>query len=326
MIFVLTILNRRGIIYYIGIRVKGYSRNSGRKRENGVIRSCVKWLKRVWLHKAALIGCNAMLLPFLLPTAAWIVICLCYSALLSAATGVVGGAFVLLILGLLPCGLIYAVGFSGATYCHKSLYWDGNGDIRKTFAAGIKKNALTYLLCFFIMWASLAVAFVTPTLYTYMGNAILAGAGGAVAVIQSLIIVPAMCIVLAQCAFYTDRLRSRFYNAFKLYFLRPLRTLGLTVACMLPFAICTFLPFVPQLVFWVLYAVVGVTVAITLYLVRVKARFDAIVSAAGEQAELPYDETEYGEEKVGSRKISDDITVNKRVPGVKPVAAELTEG
>ena len=291
-----------------------------------MIRSCVKWLKRVWLHKAALVGCNAMLLPFLLPTVAWIVICLCYSTLLSAATGAVGGAFVLMILGLLPCCLIHAVGLAGAVYCYKSLYWDGNGDIRKTFAAGIRKNALTYMLCLFIMWLSFALAVVTPTLYTYTGNAILAGAGGAVAVIQSLLIVPAMCIVVVQCAFYADKLRNRFVNAFKLYFMRPLRTIGLTVACALPFAVCMLLPFVPQLVFWVLYAVIGVTLAITLYLVRAKIRFDAIVSAAGEQAELPYDEVEDGTEKVGSREISDNTTVNKRVSGFDPVAVELTEG
>ncbi len=258
-----------------------------------MLQGICKWIKRVWVNKGALIGCNAMLFPFAMPLIAWIVICQCYSALLSGISTAVGGAIVLMFLGLLPCSLIYAVGLAGAVCCYKKLFWEGDGAIRRSFAIGIKKNAPTYLLCIFIMWISVSLAVLTPTFYSYVGIALLAGAGSAVAVIQSLAIIPVMCIVIVQCAFFEDKLKYRFANAFKLYFMRPLRTVLFTVLSVLPFAVCMLLPFIAQLVFWVLFITVGVTFGITVCLVNIKNYFDFVMKRAGENcAENPYDECE----------------------------------
>lgn len=236
-----------------------------------------KWLNNVWLSKTAILCCNALLLPFVLPLIAWLVICQCYSAVLSGVSGSVGGATVLTLIGLLPCALVYAVGLAGAVYCYKEMLVDGNMDVRRQFARGIKKNALKYLLFIFILWLSSVAVTITPTLYSYMGISLLYGIGLAVSIFQLLVIAPAMCLCMMQCAFYDDKLRHCLINSFKLCFMRPLRTIGVTLVSALPFCLCPILPFVPQLVFWVLFSVVGVSIGMIFYIRYAKRYFDSVV-------------------------------------------------
>lgn len=247
------------------------------KRESDVARAGYKWLNNIWLGKGAVIGCNAMLLPFSLPVIVWLVISQCYSSLLVRTGGAVGGSVILTFLGLLPCALILAVGLSGALYCNKCTLVDGEMDIRHRFAVGIKKNAPKYMLFTFIMWLSTALAVITPTLYSYMGVSILYGVGTAIAIIQLLLVAPTMCIAMAQCVYYDDKLRYVFPNAFKLYFMRPIRMTGVAIVSALPFVFCMLFPFGWQVAFWVIYVVVGVSVGMIFYLWYAKRYFDAVV-------------------------------------------------
>lgn len=264
-------------------------------------RNGFKWLNNIWVSKSALLTVNALLLPFGAPLIAWLVICQCYSALLSGLSGAVGGAAALTLIGLLPCSLLYAVGLSGALQSVKSVLVDGNMDIRRNFSSGIRKNAPKYIPIAFVMWASSSFAVMTPSLYLAIGNGILYGVGLAVSVFQWLVVMPAMCLATVQCAFYDDKLRYCFSNAFKLYFMRPLRTLGVTALCALPFALCAIFPFVWQLVFWVLYSVAGVSIGTIFYVWYGKRYFDEIVGrvgktddvvALGKDDEAPYEKLE----------------------------------
>lgn len=221
-------------------------------------------------------ACNALTLPFALPVIVWLIICQCYSALLVNLGGAVLGSVVLTMLGLLPCALVYAVGLAGAVNCYKCALVDGEMDVRRRFARGIKKNALKYMLFVFIMWLSSCIAIITPTMYSYMGVSILYGVGTAVAIFQLLVLVPAMCLAMVQCVFYEDKLRHVFANSFKLYFMRAFRMIGVTAISALPFLFCLLFPFGWQIAFWVVYAVIGVSVGITFMLWYGKRYFDAV--------------------------------------------------
>ncbi len=251
----------------------------GRKnqRESGVARPGYKWLNNIWLGKGAIVGCNAMLLLFSVPLIVWLIICQCYSALLINMGGAVGGSIVLTLLGMLPCSLIFAVGLSGALYCDKCILVDGYMDIRRRFVEGIKKNALKYLLFTFIMWLSVAIAIITPSMYSLMGISIMYGVGTAIAVIQLLVLAPAMCIAMLQCVYYDDKLRCILGNAFKLYCMRAFRMIGVTIVSALPFVFPVIFPFGWQIAFWVIYAVVGVSVGMIFALWYAKRYFDAVV-------------------------------------------------
>lgn len=254
-------------------------------RENDVSKLNYKWLNNVWVSKSAILCVNALIAPFALPLIAWIVICACYSALLSASQAV-GGGIILTALGLLPCALIYAVGLAGGVYSYKCMLVDGDMSVRKTFARGIRKNAGRYILFVFIMWLSSALAAITPTLYSFMGNSLLYGVGLAVSIFQLLIAAPAMCLCMLQCAYYEDKLRYCFSNAFKLYFMRPLRSTGVTLLCALPFLLCVILPFVVQLVFWALFVVIGVSIGIIFFLRYAKGVFDGVTERIAQTEDI----------------------------------------
>ena len=119
---------------------------------------------------------------------------------------------VLASVGMLPCMLVYSIGLAGALYCYKSMLVDGNMDVRKRFGAGIRKNGLKYLLFAFIIWLSLSLAVITPTLYSYIGAGLLYGAGIAASVIQAAVLVPAMCLAAVECG---ERGRGDFRTALR---------------------------------------------------------------------------------------------------------------
>ena len=237
-----------------------------------------KWFKNIEQNWASILYGNALLLPFTLPIIAWLVICQCYSALLGAASQAVGGGMVLMCLGLLPCAEIYAVGLAGAVWLNKCILYDGNMGILKRFAEGIRTNALKYMLFVFLMWLSSSLAMITPALYSLIGNAILFGVGSVVAIGQTLLIIPPMCLAMIQCVFFEDKLRLHLSNAYKLYFIRPFKTIGATLLSMLPFTLCMFLPFIWQLAFWVVYVVVGVSFGLLFRLIRGKMYFDWVLA------------------------------------------------
>lgn len=239
-----------------------------------------KWLNNVWLSKSAILGCNALLLPFALPFIAWTVICQCYSAVLRAASGAVGGGIVLTLIGMLPCVLMYSLGLAGALYSYKSMLVDGHMDMRKRFGCGIRKNGPKYLLFSFIIWLSLSLAVITPTLYSFMGISVLYGMGIAAAVIQAAVLIPTMCLAAVECAYYDESLRYALGNAFRLYFMRTFGTIGVTVLGALPLLVCALTPFIAQLVLWVLYAVAGTSVGIVLWLWYGKRFFDRVIGSA----------------------------------------------
>lgn len=237
-----------------------------------------KWFKSIEDSWSSILYGNALLLPFALPIIAWIVICQCYSALLSAASQAVGGGIVLMCLGLLPCAEIYAVGLAGAVWLNKCILYDGNMGVFKRFGEGIKKNALKYMLFVFIMWMSSAIAIITPALYSLIGIGILFGIGSVIAIGQAFVIIPTMCLAMIQCVFFEDGAKIHLANAFKLYFIRPLKTIGVTLLVMLPFVICMVLPFIWQLAFWVVYVVVGVSFGLIFRLIRGKTYFDWVIA------------------------------------------------
>ena len=238
------------------------------------------WFRNIEVNWSSIIGGNALLAPFSLPLIAWIVICQCYSALLQGASQTLGGGVVLMCLGMLPCAEIYAVGLSGAVWLNKCVLYDGNMGISRRFREGIKRNALKYMLFVFLMWLSSSLAIVTPALYSLIGIGILFGIGCVVAIGQALVIIPAMCLAMVQCVFFEDKLRCHLSNAFRLYFIRPLKTVGVTLVAVLPFAVCMFLPFIWQLAFWVIYMVVGVSCGVLFRLIRGKMYFDFVISHA----------------------------------------------
>lgn len=251
-----------------------------------------KWLNNVWLCKSAIVSCNALALPFALPFIAWTVVCQCYSAVLRAASSAVGGGVVLASVGMLPCMLVYSIGLAGALYCYKSMLVDGNMDVRKRFGAGIRKNGLKYLPFAFIIWLSLSLAVITPTLYSYIGAGLLYGAGIAASVIQAAVLVPAMCLAAVECAYYDETLRAALGNAFRLYFMRTFRTIGVTVLCALPIAACALTPFIAQLVLWTTYSVLGTAFGIIFWLWYGKRFFDGVIgrSEVVEQVALGADD------------------------------------
>ncbi len=274
-------------------------------------RSGSKWLNNIWYGKSAVVGCNAMLLPFVLPLIVWIVLSQCFSALLSGITGTVGGAVVLTVLGLLPCGLIYSVGLAGAVFCTKNALVDGNMDIKHRFAQGIRKNAPRYLLFTFLMWLSMGFAVITPTLYAYMGISILYGIGLVVAVFQFAVIGPVMCLAMIQCAFYDDPLKYNFTNAFKLYFMRPFRMIGVTILSSLPFVFCLLFPFGWQMAFWVIYSVVGVSVGIVFALWYCKRYFDKVTCGC-ENDVVAFCKDDPVDDTAEQSEIQDVVTGNQR--------------
>lgn len=239
-----------------------------------------KWFKSFEDNWASILGGNALLLPFSVPLIAWLVICQCYSALLSGAAHALGGSVVLTFLGILPCAEIYAVGLSGAVWLDKCILFDGNSGVLKRFGEGIRKNAPKYMLFTLIAWLSSALAVITPFSYVYIGNGWLLGAGIVVGAFQALVLIPVCCLAMIECVFYDDPVIKHLSNAFKLYFIRPLRTAGVTALCALPFVICTLLPFIWQLACWVIYSVAGVSFGIIFRLVRGKNFFDFVISKA----------------------------------------------
>lgn len=249
----------------------------------GKIKFNDKWFRIVEQNWSSVLGGNALLLPFALPLIVWLVICQCYSALLKDAMDAIGGALILTCVGLLPCVLIYFVGIAGTVNVNKSILFDGSANVAKSFRQGIKKNALRYLLFGFVMWLSFSVAVITPSLYSLMGKGLLHGMGSVVAIVQAFAVIPITCLAITQSAFYNDNLHDCFANAVKLYFIRPLKTIGLTIVAMIPFCICVFLPFVWQLVFWVVYMVVGVSFGLIFLLVCHKAYFDWVIAQSQQQ-------------------------------------------
>lgn len=237
-----------------------------------------RWFKIIEQNWSTVLYGNALLVPFTLPLIAWIVICQCYSALLNDAMNAVGGGFVLICLGLLPCVEIYAVGLSGISLVNKNFLFDGTSATIKGFGQGIKKNALRYMLFAFIMWLSFSIAVITPSLYSIIGISILYGVGSFVAIVQSLAVIPICCLAMTQCVFFDDPLSSCFSNAIKLYFIRPLRTIGITIIVMIPFCLCMIFPFIWQLVFWVLYMVVGISFSLIFILIKHKSYFDWVIA------------------------------------------------
>ncbi len=235
------------------------------------------FLKTVESYWTTLICANALFLPFALPAAAWLVICLCFSAILMGASQYLGGALILTMLGLLPCMLIGSVGAAGLVYSHKQLFWDERGGAAKTFGEGIKQNWARYLLFGFLIWLSLFIAVTAPALYISTNmHWLAAGAFVGVSVLQSLIFIPCFMLMAAETAFYTDSLKNVFANAFKLYFLRPFRLTFFAVISVAPVALIIFLPFVWQLAGWVIYLAALVTFSVTFWLSRAANLFDFV--------------------------------------------------
>lgn len=226
-------------------------------------------------HLSTIFAINSVFALFCLPWAVWTIVCQCFSVLLVGASEAVGGALSLWCMGNLPCFLLLAVGLGGVTKCCANLYYEDSGNVSDGFRQG-GKNTGKYCLYAVLLWLSLSAA-VLSTVWVGKINLpdLVAYALAAVAVVQFVFVLSWVFTCATQNLFYFDKWSDVATNGWKLVFTK-LSFVGWALLTISPIVVTVLLPFVWQLVAWVITLVLLPVPLVLVVVVNYKKVFDAV--------------------------------------------------
>ena len=228
-------------------------------------------------HISTMLMINAILTTFFLPWAAWTVICQCFSALLIGAEQWVGVALTIWSIGNLPCFLLIAIGLPGAMKCCANVYFEDDGRVKEGFRQG-RSNMCKYCVYALALWLSLFLA-VNAWVWCPLTDmpGLLAGMCVGFALLQFVFVSTTVSVCAVQNLYFTDKFSDTVSNAVKIVLAKPGRTIGCAFLTVLPFALITLLPFVPQMVGWTVVLVVGLSAILLIPVVKHKRTFDEMI-------------------------------------------------
>ena len=224
---------------------------------------------------STVLAINSVFALFALPSVAWCVICQCFSSLLLGQSQSVSAALVLWCIGNLPCVIVLFIGLALTSKACSNLYFDENANVKDSFSQG-KKNILKYCLCALILWLSLSVLVLCFTWAPKIEMPqIVLVLCFCVTFLQFVFVLGWTFTCLTQNLFYKDKLLDVAKNSLKIIFIKPMTVLW-TILSILPFVSAALLPFIWQLVAWLVVLITLPTFFITLVIVQHKKIFDRI--------------------------------------------------
>ncbi len=246
-------------------------------------RETLEFWKNFGANWTSLLAANVLLFPFMLPLAAWIIICQCYSSLIMISGAPFYYYYIISYGGLLLTTLLYFIGLSGYVNAVAGIVFQLRGDVRQMFKEGLKKNVGRYLLNGLAVWGSATIAVASSVIWLATDfNVLFIGAAVAISLLQTLIVVPTAFLNMAQNVFFEDKMGDTLKNSLKILLVKPSVTLFAALA-VLPFAITIILPFVAQTSAWILYGFAFVTFSAVSFLLKAKRTFDGITGIGNQE-------------------------------------------